>query len=170
MLLTSDKNRCLLENMRRIVNNYNVIKYWAKLGVNIKLNDQYWKWKFNTATPSLSDVCKHILYTWVKLAHPSKFEYKMEMIPGKWECKFALMMSSISKKEFLFETRYQSKEFNIDYNYLYSKYNGDKLFANVDIFKAYFDKFYNIYANEEYKVKELKKDTFKDEVKAYCKL
>lgn len=171
MIITCDKNRCVIANMRRINKNYNVIKYWSRKGSNIKLkeNDRY-IWRFDTKQPYLADISKKILYSWITTAKPDVFDYKFEMIPSKWHVKQAQLISKIIRKEFAHAFNNTIKEIDIELNFkeLFEKYKEAKeIYANTDIFETNFINFYNRYGKENYVVELLNIDTFKDNVKKY---
>lgn len=176
MIVTSDKNRCFNDNMKRIIQNYNIIKYWAKYGTNIKLkSDSFWKWHhpFKTTEPYLCDVCKHILYTWIHIAKKEYRDHKYEMIPGKWHSKQAQLFSRIIRKEFIhtFDNGIKEVDIELDFDYLFNRYpEAQNIYANTNIFKIYFERFYERYGNENRVVKVHDKDNFINVVKQYYKL
>lgn len=176
MIVTSDKNRCFNDNMKRIIENYNIIKYWAKHGTNIKLkSDTFWKWNhpFKTAEPYLSDVCKHILYTWLHIASNNNLDHKYEMIPGKWNVQQAQLFSRIIRKEFIhtFDNGIKEVDIELDFEDLFNRYSeAQNIYANTRVFKQYFERFYERYGNENRVVKVHYKDNFINVVKQYYKL
>lgn len=165
MIINNINNRNVLLNIRRIYKNYKLLKLLSKTALNIKIiNNFYWSYILDNFSPSLSDVCKHIIYTKFCYVHTEKNYYiKYGLFPTKLHIKEFQIYNNIIRREF-------NKEKVIQYDDLFVKYHVDKVFANVDIFKSCFEEFYEYYCNSKHLIEILNEDSIFKSLEEYTKL
>lgn len=166
MEITSDNNRRVLSNIRRVYKNYDLIKSLAKLSTNVKvINDFYWTVILHNQSPSLSDVCKHLINTYTFVYKKENYFIKSEIFPGKWFLKTCQVYSNIIRREFNKKTLD-----SVNYDLLFIKYQANKLFATVDVFRKDFEEFYEHYCSSEDLVKILDRNLIFESLKQYHEL
>lgn len=162
--MTKEEKIYFKSNLKAIIENYKVLKYWSKYGTNILVKDEHydWKWFLNSKQPTLSDICKHLIYSWCRCSCIGNRLKKYEMIPSKWNVKQAYCFLSIVKHE--------NVDDNSDYEELFKKYKGDELYTNAKIFESDFKEFVERYANNLNIVKLLEKPLTEKELLKYKNL
>ena len=138
----------------------------AKLSTNVKvINDFYWTIILHNQSPSLSDVCKHLINTYPFVYKKGNYFIKREIFPCKWFLKTCLVYSNIIRREFNKKTLD-----SVNYDLLFIKYQANKLFAAVDVFKKDFEEFYEHYCSSEDLVKILDRNLIFESLKQYHEL
>lgn len=163
--MTKEEKVCFKNNLKSIIENYNVLKYWAKHGTSIQVKDEkyYWRWYLSTRRPTLSDVCKHLIYSWCTgCCKAEDYLKKYEMIPTKWHIKQVYCFLSILKHEDINdETNYEN---------LFIKYNADRLYYYARTFENDFKRAIERYTNNSFVVKSLENPLAEKELEKYSKL
>ena len=165
MRINQDNNRNVLINIRRIYKNYNLLKLLAKSSTRVSIpNDSYWRHILHNSHPSLSDICKHLIYTDFLYVYKGENYYiKYAIFPSKRHIKECQIYNGIIRKEF-------NRIKDVDYDRLFNEYDVNKIFYNINVFKKYFEEFYNYYSKSENLVEILDKDSLFKWLEIYTKL
>lgn len=165
MEINRDNNKNVLINIRRIYKNYNLLKSLARSSTRMTIpNDSYWRYILDNSSPSLSDVCKHLIYTDFFYVHKGEnYHIKYGIFPSKRHIKECQIYNSIIRREF-------NKIKDTDYDRLFRDYGADKLFYNANAFKNFFEEFYNYFCKPKNLVRILDKDSLFESLKTYIKL
>lgn len=165
MRINHDNNRNVLINIKRIYKNYNLLKSFAKSSTRISIpNDSYWRYILHNSSPSLSDICKHLIYTDFFYVYKSEDYYiKYAIFPNKRHIKECQIYNSIIRKE-------SNRIKDADYDRLFNDYDANKLFYNINVFKKYFEEFYDYYSKPENLVEILDKVSLFKWLETYIKL
>ena len=165
MIINQDNTRNVLINIRRIYKNYNLLKLLAKSSTRVQIsNDFYWRYILHNPIPSLSDICKHLIYTNFFYVYKGENYYiKYAIFPSKRHIKECQIYNSIIRKE-------SNIIKDADYDRLFNDYDANKLFYNINVFKKYFKEFYDYYSKPENLVEILDKDSLVKWLEMYTKL
>lgn len=165
MEINSDNNRRVLTNIRRIYKNYNLLKSLARSSVSMKVpNDRYWSFMLGNPSPSLSDICKHLIYTKFFYVYERENYYtKRELFPLRMHIAEYQVYSMIIRHEL-------NRTSDIQFDYLFEKYQAERLFQGTDSFKHYFEEFYEYYCKPGVLVELLDKDSIIEALGRYGKL
>lgn len=165
MIINQDNTRNVLINIRRIYKNYKLLKLFAKSSTRLQIqNDSYWRSILHNSTPRLSDICKHLIYTdFFYIYKEENYYIKYSIFPSKRHIKECQIYNNIIRKE-------SNIIKDADYDRLFNYYDANKLFYNINIFKKYFEEFYDYYSKPENLVEILDKDTLFKWLEMYTKL